>query len=81
MEIKIGNVIRQLRKANEMSQETLAEKMNVTVQAVSKWENGLSIPDVSLIPEIAEHFGVTVRIRKALIQVSQTTEIYTSFRL
>lgn len=59
MEIKIGNVIRQLRKANEISQETLAEKMNVTVQAVSKWENGLSIPDVSLIPEIAEHFGVT----------------------
>ncbi len=60
MEILIGRNIKRLRKAREISQETLAEAMGVTVQAVSKWETEQSLPDVGLIPEIARFFSVTL---------------------
>ncbi|MCM1523607.1 MAG: helix-turn-helix domain-containing protein [Ruminococcus sp.] len=59
MEIVIGSIIRKLRGEKSLSQETLAEKAGVTVQAVSKWENGLSCPDIALIPELADFFGVS----------------------
>ena len=53
------NLIR-ARKARSMTQEELAAKLNVSRQAVSKWENGLSCPDILMLPEIAEYFGVSV---------------------
>lgn len=60
MKISIGANIRQLRKAREISQEQLAEAVGVTVQAVSKWETQQSLPDIGIVPEIAEFFGVTL---------------------
>lgn len=56
----LGKRIHDLRKEKNMTQETLAERMNVTPQAVSKWENDLSAPDISLLPRLAEIFGITV---------------------
>ena len=56
----IGNRIAKLRKENRMSQETLAEKLGVSAQAVSKWENDASCPDISLLPQLARLLGVTV---------------------
>ncbi len=56
----IGNRIAKLRKENRLSQETLAEKLGVSAQAVSKWENDQSCPDISLLPLLANTFGVTV---------------------
>lgn len=47
------------RKRSGLTQEELAEKCSVTPQAVSKWENALTSPDISLIPRLAEIFGVT----------------------
>ncbi len=60
MKILIGTNIRQLRKSKDISQEQLAEAVGVTVQAVSKWETQQSLPDIGIVPEIAEFFGVTL---------------------
>lgn len=48
------------RKAAGLTQDALAAKLGVTYQAVSKWENGLSCPDVQLLPQIAEIFGISI---------------------
>lgn len=50
----------QLRKINHMSQEALAEKVNVSRQTLSKWETGESLPDIENSKMIAEIFGVTL---------------------
>ena len=55
----IGSFIATLRKANGMTQKTLAEKLNVSDKTVSRWERDDGAPDLSLIPVIAEIFGVT----------------------
>lgn len=52
--------IARLRRQSGMTQEVLAERLGVTYQAVSKWENELSCPDISLLPLIANIFGVSV---------------------
>lgn len=49
----IGDRIAELRKKKEMSQEMLAGKLDISFQAVSKWENNISYPDIKLIPKIA----------------------------
>lgn len=58
--IKFGKFIKQLRSENHMTQKQLAEKLFITDKAVSKWERGLSMPDISLLESIAQIFGVTV---------------------
>lgn len=60
MEFSIGRKIYELRRAKGMTQEALAEKMNVSAQAVSKWENDLSCPDVAALPKLAGILGVSV---------------------
>ena len=55
-----GSVITALRKKNKMTQADLAKKLLVTDKAVSKWETGLGFPEITLLPSIAEVFGVTV---------------------
>lgn len=59
MEIKLGEKIKSLRKARNISQEVLAQTLGVSFQAVSKWETGATLPDVALIPAIASFFGVS----------------------
>lgn len=60
MDIKIGEVIKRLRTKQNITQERLAEYLNVSYQTVSKWENGISLPSVSLIPSIANVFNVSI---------------------
>ena len=55
-----GEMISSLRKEKNMTQNDLAEKMNVTDKAVSTWERNLSCPDVNSIPKLAEILGVSV---------------------
>ena len=55
-----GRFISQLRKENGLTQAELAEKLNVTDKAVSKWETGRSAPDVSMLIPLSENLGVTV---------------------
>lgn len=52
--------IRELRKAKGLSQEELAVRLNVVRQTVSKWEQGRSLPDIGLLPVIAECFSVSL---------------------
>lgn len=56
----LGQKIGSLRREKEWTQEELAEKLGVSAQAVSKWENDVSCPDIMLLPEISKLFGVTV---------------------
>ena len=56
----LGEMISSLRKEKGMTQSELAEKMNVTDKAVSKWERNLACPDVNSIPKLAEILGITV---------------------
>lgn len=58
--MKIGSNIAALRKEKGFTQEKLANELGVSAQAVSKWENDSSCPDIALLPEIAAIFGVTV---------------------
>lgn len=55
-----GKNIYNLRKKMSMTQEELAEKVNVSFQAVSKWENGVSLPDISALPLIARALGCSI---------------------
>ena len=55
----MGKRISNLRKGKGMTQELLAQLLGVTPQAVSKWENDLSCPDISILPQLAEALGVT----------------------
>lgn len=59
-EIKVSEMIRKLRTDKGISQETLADLCDVSMQAVSKWENGQSCPDISFLPLLAEYFGVSI---------------------
>ena len=54
---KIGEKIRDLRKIKNLTQEELAEKLGVSAQAVSKWETGVSAPDISLILPLCNALG------------------------
>lgn len=57
---KMGQFILGLRKAKGMTQKELAGELHVTDKAVSKWERGISCPDIALLPELANVLGVTV---------------------
>ncbi len=59
MEIRIGRKIKELRKNHRITQEQLAEKIGVSFQAVSKWENDIALPDITLLPVLANYFGVS----------------------
>ena len=57
---KIGNFIKEIRKKKNLTQKELADKLGVTYQAVSKWENGLNIPDISIIRQISKMYDVDI---------------------
>lgn len=59
MNLQLGKKIRTLRKSKNLSQEMLAQYLGVSFQAVSKWEKGETMPDVTLIPAIASFFEVS----------------------
>lgn len=56
---KVGKFIQTLRKENNMTQQDLADKLEITDKAVSKWENGRCLPDVFFIKELCKLFSVT----------------------
>lgn len=58
--MKLGNKIKQLRQHKGITQETLASHLNISPQAISKWEQGSSTPDIGLLPNISSYFGVTI---------------------
>ena len=57
---KTGQLITELRKEKGLTQKQLADALNVTDKAVSKWERGLSFPDISMLEPISELLGVSI---------------------
>lgn len=55
----MGDLILKLRKEQNMTQKELAEKLNITDKAVSKWERGITCPDINTIPMLAKTLGIT----------------------
>ena len=60
MEITIGKRIAALRREKNLKQDDLAQMLEVSPQAVSKWENDQTYPDISLLPKLAKILGVSV---------------------
>ena len=60
MDMTIGERIAHLRKEKGLTQEELAQHMGISPQAVSKWENDQTCPDISALPKLARLFGITV---------------------
>ena len=59
-QIKIGKFIAEFRKKNNLTQMQLAEKLNITDRAISKWENGKSMPDSSIMLELCNELKISV---------------------
>ena len=57
---KVGKFIKKLRKDNNLTQQQLASKYGVTYQAVSKWENGINLPEITLIRQMSKDFNISV---------------------
>ena len=72
MKYNMGEIIAERRKALGMTQKDLADKMNVTDKAVSKWERNLSIPDVASVPTLADILELSV---EELMGSCETKEI------
>ena len=60
MDINLGNVIKRLRTEQGVTQDALAEYLGISYQAVSKWETGTTLPDITLLPKLAVFFGVRI---------------------
>lgn len=60
MKLYLGENMRKLRLAKDMTQEALADELGVSPQTVSRWEGCSSYPDVELLPEIAGYFDISV---------------------
>jgi len=73
--VNLSEKISSLRKAHNLTQEALGESVGVSAQAVSKWEKGDSLPDISVIPDICKTFGISA---DALLgnESSMSAEVY-----
>ena len=58
--LKIGNYIKELRNKNNLTQKELALKLNISFQAVSKWENGETLPDTAILLDLADILNTSV---------------------
>lgn len=74
----IARNIIDLRRANNMTQLELAEKLNYTDKAVSKWERGESLPDISVLKAIADLFGVKIDYLVTVDHVEPVAEVLMS---
>lgn len=81
MKKTMGQIITQYRKERGMTQKELAEHMNVTDKAVSKWERDLSCPDIHSVPKLAEVLGVSVEelMQSSAPNKSATDELAKAF--
>ena len=58
--IRIGAFLKELRKERNMTQEAIAGKFGVTQRSVSRWENGTTMPDISVLIELADYYDVSL---------------------
>ena len=80
MDLRIGENIRKHRRDMNLSQEVLAERLGVSFQAVSKWENESALPDILIMPKLADYFGREGTDEREMIQ-SQIKKFCVRFRM
>ena len=80
MNITLGENIRKLRRDRQLTQEQLAEALDVSFQAVSKWENKAAYPDIELLPVIADFFDVSVDMLIGMDAARKENEIEKIFK-
>ena len=88
-QIKIGAFLKELRKEHDLSQEQLAERFNVSSRSISRWENGNTMPDISVMIELADFYDIDIRdllrgerkseqmdenLKETLVMVAEYTE-------
>lgn len=61
----------ELRKKNNLTQQELGDILNVSHQTISKWENNVAFPDISILPQISTYFGVSVDALLGLAPLEQ----------
>ena len=74
--MNIGKKIKDFRLVKGITQETLAQELGVTAQAVSRWENGAAMPDIGLLPTLSIYFGVRIDDFFELSDEAQLERIY-----
>lgn len=79
MKLTIGENIRNFRKKNNLTQEELADRLGVTYQSVSRWENGATYPDLELLPIISELLSVTVNELLGMPQIEKEKRAVETF--
>lgn len=78
----IGKTIKDLRQKRGITQEEFSEAMHVSVQTVSRWENGVNAPDLSILAQLAVYFNVTadyllgLERRDTVTKLIKTTETF-----
>ena len=60
-QVKIGAFLRELRKGKGLTQEQLAEQFNISRRSVSRWETGSNLPDLDILIEMADYYGVELK--------------------
>ena len=60
-QIKVGSFLKELRKGKEMTQEQVAVLFGVSQRSVSRWENGKTLPDISVLIELSDYYNVDLR--------------------
>ena len=60
MELLIGETIKRLRRERDLTQEEMAAHLGVSFQSISKWERGDGYPDITMLPALANYFGISV---------------------
>ena len=58
--MKIGTFLKALRKEKDLTQEQLAEQLNISGRTVSRWETGKNMPDISILVDLAEFYHVSI---------------------
>lgn len=79
MKLTIGENIRNFRKKKDMTQEALADRLGVTYQSISRWENGATYPDLELIPALSEVLSATVEELLGMPQVEKEKRAVEAF--
>jgi transcriptional regulator with XRE-family HTH domain len=81
MQIRIGENLRKLRIKNELTQEKLAEVFGVSPQAISRWENNSTYPDVTMLPSIANYYNVSIDELMGMDEIRNVEKINSTFSI
>lgn len=72
---KVELQLKALRKVKGVTQKELAEALNISFQTISKWENGITMPDITFLPPLAEYFGVELEVLLGMKPLDAGTEL------